>query len=425
GTDPVRFAHDREGSGGELPRDAAEGPCRLQRRRRGLHAACGRGREAARPGALRRRPAVSPLSRHPRAEEEPGNPGRRVRTAVGATPIASRPGAGRRGRLEDRGAAPADRAVPVEGQDPPARLRDARHGRRALPRRGSFRLPVARGGLRPPGGRGDGLRPARRRLHRRCPRGGGRGPRPHRRPGRPGRARGRHRDGARRRAYARATARRRPRSSGALLVGCRRRRDRGRSRRGRGGGRVTRGRPPLVGIDARKVGDCGIGSHIRSLLEAMAARPESERFRFRIYLRGEDREVLPAMPAQFEAVEESARGYSLAEMTGFAWRLFRDRLDLFHATHYVLPPLLPSRAGVPIPDITPLLYPQFRPSRAAHVYARFMIHRALTRADRIITVSYNSKRDLIDYFGIPAARTEVIYNGVSSRFRSDPSPEQR
>ena len=48
-----------------------------------------------------------------------------------------------------------------------------------------------------------------------------------------------------------------------------------------------------------------------------------------------------------------------------------------------------------------------------------MIRRALARADRIITVSYNSKRDLVDYFGISPSRVEVIYNGVSPRFRPD------
>jgi glycosyltransferase involved in cell wall biosynthesis len=45
-----------------------------------------------------------------------------------------------------------------------------------------------------------------------------------------------------------------------------------------------------------------------------------------------------------------------------------------------------------------------------------MIRRALRRADRIITVSYNSKRDLVDYFGIAPARVDVIYNGVADRF---------
>ena len=54
-----------------------------------------------------------------------------------------------------------------------------------------------------------------------------------------------------------------------------------------------------------------------------------------------------------------------------------------------------------------------------------MIRRALARADRILTVSYNSKRDLVDSFGVPAARIEVIYNGVSTRFRPDVPAEER
>jgi len=183
--------------------------------------------------------------------------------------------------------------------------------------------------------------------------------------------------------------------------------------------------PPLIGVDARKIKDFGIGSYIRHLLTAIARRQESRDYRFRVYLRRADRDGLPTLPDHFEVVTEEAAGYSIAELTRFAWRLFRDRLDLFHATHYVLPPLFASRAVVTIHDIIHLLYPQFLPSRAAHFYARFMIRRALERADRIITVSYNSKRDLTDYFKVPPGRIEVIYNGVSPLFRPDISQEER
>jgi len=182
---------------------------------------------------------------------------------------------------------------------------------------------------------------------------------------------------------------------------------------------------PLIGIDARKIRDFGIGTYIRQLLEAMARRPESADYRFRVYLRQGDRELLSGLPERFETVSEDSPGYSVAELTRFAWRLWRDRLDLFHATHYVLPPLLRGRAVVTIHDIIHLLYPQFLPSRAAHFYARFMIRRALSRADRIITVSYNSKRDLVDYFDVPSTRIEVIYNGVSPRFHPDVPAAER
>ncbi|MEO8433068.1 MAG: glycosyltransferase family 1 protein [Acidobacteriota bacterium] len=183
---------------------------------------------------------------------------------------------------------------------------------------------------------------------------------------------------------------------------------------------------PRIGIDARKLRDYGIGSYIRELLQALGRRDESDRYRFLVYARAADRDALPPLPSHFRIVEEEAPGYSLAELTGFAWRIFRDRLDLFHATHYVLPPLPTTRSVVTIHDIIHVLYPRFLPNRAAHLYARLMIRRALRRADRIITVSYNSRRDLTDYFGIPGSRTEVIYNGVSAAFRPDiPEAERR
>ncbi len=176
---------------------------------------------------------------------------------------------------------------------------------------------------------------------------------------------------------------------------------------------------PRVGIDARKLTDYGIGSYVRNLVESIARRPEARAYDFRIYVRGEDRAALPELPGNFTVVEEDSPGYSISELTRFAWRLLRDRLDLFHATHYVIPPLARARAVVTIHDIIHVLYPQFLPNRAALIYARVMIRRALKRADRILTVSYNSKRDLVDYFGIPPARIDVVYNGVASQFRAD------
>jgi len=184
-------------------------------------------------------------------------------------------------------------------------------------------------------------------------------------------------------------------------------------------------RRPRIGIDARKVADFGIGSYIRNLIESIARRPESERYHFRVYVPSAERSAFESLPPQFEIVEEESPGYSIAELTRFAARLLRDRLDLFHATHYVIPPLARARAVVTIHDIIHVLYPQFLPNRVALLYARVMIRRALRRADRIITVSYNSKRDLVDYFGIAPARVDVIYNGVAGRFRPDVPEAER
>jgi glycosyltransferase involved in cell wall biosynthesis len=187
---------------------------------------------------------------------------------------------------------------------------------------------------------------------------------------------------------------------------------------------MRRGRP-RIGIDARKLKDFGIGSYVRNLVEALSRRPEAAAYDFRLYVRGEDLDAVPPLGDHFSIVQEDSPGYSVSELTRFSWRLLRERLDLFHATHYVIPPLARARAVVTIHDIIHILYPQFLPNRAALVYARVMIRRALNRADRILTVSYNTKRDLVDYFGIAPARVEVVYNGVSSKFRPDLPREER
>ena len=134
---------------------------------------------------------------------------------------------------------------------------------------------------------------------------------------------------------------------------------------------MTRSARPRIGIDARKLTDFGIGSYIRNLLEAIGAAARVGAVPLP--------RLRPGAPtatrcrrcrAHFEIVEEDSPGYSIAELTGFAWRLLRDRLDLFHATHYVLPPLPATRAVVTIHDIIHVLYPQFLPNRAAHCSTR-------------------------------------------------------
>ena len=50
--------------------------------------------------------------------------------------------------------------------------------------------------------------------------------------------------------------------------------------------------------------------------------------------------------------------------------LRRERVDLFHAPHYVLPPLTPCRSVVTIHDCIHLRFPQYLPNRLGYAYAR-------------------------------------------------------
>jgi glycosyltransferase involved in cell wall biosynthesis len=180
--------------------------------------------------------------------------------------------------------------------------------------------------------------------------------------------------------------------------------------------------PYTIGLDARKILDFGIGTYIRNLVRALAAIDQENRYA--LLVRPQDREQLGDLPGNFRPVVQSAPVYSARELVALSWRLWREKLDLYHATHYVLPAVVPARAVVTIHDIIHLLYPEFLPSRFAFLYAQRMIRRSLARGDRIIAVSQNTKNDLTHYFDVDPGKIEVVYNGVEDAFRQRlPEPE--
>lgn len=176
-----------------------------------------------------------------------------------------------------------------------------------------------------------------------------------------------------------------------------------------------------IGIDARKLGDFGIGTYIRNLVHGLAEIDQENRYVLFVGTAG--RNLVADLPENFRLVFESAPVYSLRELAALSWRLFRLRLDLYHATHYVLPAVVRSKVVVTIHDIIHLLYPEFLPNRLALLYAQRMIRHSLTRGDRIIADSRNTRSDLMAYFDTDGRKIEVVYPGVSEVFRRRLEPE--
>ena len=103
--------------------------------------------------------------------------------------------------------------------------------------------------------------------------------------------------------------------------------------------------------------------------------------------------------------------------------LRREGVTLFHAPHYVLPPLVHCRSVVTIHDCIHLMFPQYLPNRMALTYARTSMAMAAARATRVMTVSETSKADIIRFFGTDPAKIDVIYNAYDERFGVEPDEE--
>jgi glycosyltransferase involved in cell wall biosynthesis len=176
-----------------------------------------------------------------------------------------------------------------------------------------------------------------------------------------------------------------------------------------------------IAIDARKLHDFGIGTYIRNLLRHLARTDQDNEF---VLLCGEaDLGVAAQLGPNFRAVLEPSPNYSLREQVHVPWVLRRERPDLYHAPHYVLPAGVRCPSVVTIHDCIHLMFPQYLPNRVAYAYARAQMWTAARRSDCILTVSEASKRDILHLFNVAPEKIVVVYNAIDSHFAVTPSDE--
>lgn len=94
------------------------------------------------------------------------------------------------------------------------------------------------------------------------------------------------------------------------------------------------------------------------------------------------------------------------------------RPDVAHFTNGMMPALIRTPTVVTVHDLSVRLYPQFHPPR------RLLINRplqalAVRRADRIVTVSHSTRRDLLRFHRVDADRVSVVHEAASAIFRPE------
>jgi glycosyltransferase involved in cell wall biosynthesis len=173
-------------------------------------------------------------------------------------------------------------------------------------------------------------------------------------------------------------------------------------------------------LDARKLTDFGIGTYLSYLMAGLGRRPEVELTA--ISHPGHEERIYELAP-NARVITVSARGYGVSEHFQLPAVLWRERPDLVHVPHYVVPVLRPGPVVVTVHDVIQLFYPPRSRPQLASLYLRVVLRSALRRARRVITVSRNSRRDLINLFGADPERLVVVPNGVDERLGRRPHGE--
>ncbi len=119
---------------------------------------------------------------------------------------------------------------------------------------------------------------------------------------------------------------------------------------------------------------------------------------------------------------------SLWRVYGIKSQLKRLTPNLFHGLSNELPINIAHVEGmktiVTIHDLIFLRYPHFYKPIDRKIYA-YKFKKAATIADKVIAVSECTKKDIIDYFGIPQEKIEVIYQGCDKSFQTEIPSEKR
>lgn len=161
-----------------------------------------------------------------------------------------------------------------------------------------------------------------------------------------------------------------------------------------------------IAVDARMINMSGIGTYIQNLMKNDC---------YNIALGNE--QDIKSVNNKVDVINFDSPIYGIKEQLKFPYRKLRKlKPDVLHVPHYNIPIFYRGKMVVTIHDTTHLVLPEFLPNKFAKYYAKFMMWLAIKKSSKILTVSENTKKDLIRFFKVKPEKIEVILNGVGEEF---------
>ena len=176
-------------------------------------------------------------------------------------------------------------------------------------------------------------------------------------------------------------------------------------------------------VDLRMYRHSGIGRYLRNLFPMLLPQIDAERVRV-LGSRDLFGEATWLSDERIEVVEDAAPIYSVREQT---MRLRGDyrATDLLWVPHYNVPLWAGVRMAVTIHDVAPLAVPSILSNGLKRRYARLLIERAVSQAERILCVSNFTASELQRRLGVPSEKISVTYPGLEREWpqRAEPHVE--
>ncbi|MBA3871754.1 MAG: glycosyltransferase family 4 protein [Anaerolineae bacterium] len=164
----------------------------------------------------------------------------------------------------------------------------------------------------------------------------------------------------------------------------------------------------------------GIGRYVRELVTALSRLDTSNQYS--LFVSGaSSTESHPAFPSNYFwkptrlTPKWLARIWYRAQLP-LPVELFTGRLDLFHATDFVLPPTLPRVTSLlTVHDLSFVRVPESA-SPSLKSYLDVVVPRSVYRSTHVLADSEATKIDLMDLYSVPDSKITVLLSGVDAKF---------
>ena len=176
-----------------------------------------------------------------------------------------------------------------------------------------------------------------------------------------------------------------------------------------------------IGIDIRAIGRKRTGDEVYffNLVKNLAEMDKESEY---LLFTDRDPQKNPALAEEIEKLElaDNFQIIFLDSPSRFWWNLWalpnylrKSPVDIFH-TQYIAPFWLPKniKLALTIHDISFNFFPQYI-KKSDLFFLKVLIPKSIRRADKIITVSQNEKKNIVGFYKIPAEKIDFAYNGVN------------
>ena len=182
-----------------------------------------------------------------------------------------------------------------------------------------------------------------------------------------------------------------------------------------------------IGIDARLWNETGVGRYIRNLVWQLQIIDKKNEYVLFVKKGFNKKELvspagrLGSTAANFRLVETTIHWHSLTEQLKFPQLLYKENLDLMHFPYFSIPILYNRPFIITIHDLIIDHFPTGKASTLPYpVYYlkqlgyKFVINQAARKAQKVITVSEATKKEIVQHLPVSNDKVVVTYEGVTS-----------